>query len=126
MTISPCLLELLSFKDFQNGAPAVPVRGARAPSLLTLLCCHKTYLPLQFGVYSTFQSRDTKPEVTLQYHNKPPGGPKSNHFEVLSRCTHIPNMETIHQGVLELFCTQTDTNETENMTFLTKVEKEQS
>ncbi|KAI8491760.1 Arachidonate 5-lipoxygenase [Branchiostoma belcheri] len=48
---------------------------------------------LNFVTLACLDHEISKPEVLLQYHDKPPGGPKSNHFEVSSRPTHLPNIK---------------------------------
>ena len=105
--ISP---ELFAFKVLNRNAAAVPIIVARRPKLTQLLSLPTSFLPLKIMTVACSEHEIQKPEVPLQYQGQPLESPKSNRFLVWWQPTHTPNIITIHRCLLELCCTQTDTD----------------
>jgi len=87
--------------QFQNK----PLGG---PNLYHLLTASKAVYNLKFIAATCPELEISNQEVPLQYRNRPLGDPKSNRFQVSTRPTHIPNINTIHPGVLELWWSSTN------------------
>ncbi|KAI8515186.1 hypothetical protein Bbelb_077770 [Branchiostoma belcheri] len=69
-----------SFEDFSTNAPAVPEEAARGPNSCHFFTTPRAIYQPKFVTLACPDREISKPEFLLQYQQKPPGSPESNHF----------------------------------------------